>query len=331
MSKFAGSEYKKAEEWIDSVIDNLDMQYSKAQKMAIIDNAIGKKISYSPDFNTEVFNKRDNRALWKILSSGYGVCNGIAKVEQYMLNRIGIESEMINSKTHAFLKIKNIEFTLANGKRVKGNTLLDPTWNLTKHRFGAKPDNFCISYEQARKNDIDVEGNDHESHKNDEKLQDATLNLDEQSLRKLFASVGLTDKKCQFPVKDFLENSKLLDQIYANKLEQNISKQFLLLKQACPEFAICQSETMSILDTLLSNENMRFNKCVVNRVYNREDEDKKPVMYIYIDSNEIVKKFYVVNEKEGEFIELTQEKFIEQFECYNEDLKRNKRLKTMGK
>lgn len=81
-------EYKEAEEWISSIIDNLNPEYSKAQKLAIIDNAIGKKLSYSPDFGTEVFDSENCRSLWKIISCGYGVCNGIAKVEQYMLNRI---------------------------------------------------------------------------------------------------------------------------------------------------------------------------------------------------------------------------------------------------
>lgn len=145
------TEYKEAEEWINSIIDNLNSKYSKAQKMAVIDNAIGKKISYSPDFDTEVFNSADCRALWKVISSGYGVCNGLAKVEQYMLNRIGIQSELVSSDTHTFLKIKDMEFPLANGKIARGNTILDPTWNLTNHRFGGKPDNFCISNEQARK------------------------------------------------------------------------------------------------------------------------------------------------------------------------------------
>lgn len=320
------TEYKEAEEWIKSIIDNLNPEYSKAQKMAVIDNAIGKKISYSPDFDTEVFDSADCRALWKIISSGYGVCNGIAKVEQYMLNRVGIESEIISSGTHAFLKIKDIELPLANGDIAKGNTILDPTWNLTRHRFGGKPDNFCISYEQARKNDIDIEGKDHNCHKNDEKLQDATLNLDEKSLRQLFTSVGLADRDGQFPIKDLLEKSKLLDEFYANQPEQNISKQFLLLKQACPEFATCQNSSMSILsDALLSNENLRFNKCVVNRVYNRTDKEKRPILFVYIDSNELGQKFYFANKDEGKFVGLSQEEFIKQFECYEEDLKKHKR------
>lgn len=321
------SEYKEAEEWIKNIINNLNPEYSKAQKMAVIDNAIGKKISYSPDFGTEVFNSSDCRALWKIISSGYGVCNGIAKVEQYILNRVGIESEIISSSTHTFLKINDIELPLANGEIAKGNTILDPTWNLTRHRFGGKPDNFCISYEQARKNDIDIEGKDHNCHKNDEQLQDATLNLDEQSLRRLFTSVGLADRDGPFPIKDLLEKSRSLDEFYANQPEQNISKQFLLLRQVCPEFATCQNSSMSILsDVLLNNENLRFNKCVVNRAYNRTDEEKRPILFVYINSNELGNKFYFANKDEGQFVELPQEEFTKQFECYEEDLKEHKRI-----
>lgn len=320
------SEYKEAEEWIISLIDSLNPEYSKAQKLAVIDNAIGKKISYSPDFDTEVFNSADCRALWKIISSGYGVCNGIAKVEQYILDRIGIESEIISSGTHAFLKVKDIEVPLASGETARGNTILDPTWNLTMHRFGGRPDNFCMSYEEARKRDIDIEGRDHNCHKNDEELQDATLNLDEQSLRKLFISVGLADKEGQFPVKNLLEKSKLLDESYASNPAQNIAKQFLLLSKVCPEFATCQNSSMSILSNiLLNNENLEFNKCVVNRVYARTDKSKRPTLFVYIDSHELGQKFYFADKDEGQFVELSQEEFTKQFECYEEDLKKHNR------
>lgn len=326
-----GAEYKEAEEWISSVIDNLNPEYSKAQKMAVIDNAIGKKISYAPDYDTEVCDKIGCRALWKIISSGYGVCNGIATVEQYILKRVGIESEIVSGSTHAFLKIKDIEIPLANGEIVEGNTILDPSWNLAAHRFGGMPDNFCIDYKQARKNDIDKKGKDHKCHKNDEQLQDATLNLDEQSLRSLFTSVGLADRDGQFPITDLLEKSELIDKYYKNQPEQNINKQFLLLKQTCPEFATCQNSTMRALrDIFLDNENLKFNKCVVDRVYNREDKEKRPIMYVYIDSNELGNKFYYVDKDEKQFIELSKEQFTKQFECYEEDKKKNKRIKTMG-
>ena len=322
-----GAEYKEAEEWISSILNNLDPRYSEAQKIAVIDNAIGKKVSYSPDMGTEVFDKYDSRALWKIISSGYGVCNGIAIVEQYMLERIGISCEIIRSASHAFLKLKDIELPLANGEIVKGTTILDPTWNLTSNKFGGKPDSFCISYEEARKNDIDADGKDHECHKNDEELQDATLNLDEQSLRQLFASVGLANKDGKFPISDLIKKSEILHSFYANEPEQNVSKQFLLLSQTYPKFATCNEETTTILkDILLSSKNLKFDKCAINRVYNRTDKEKRPVLFIYINFGDTLgRRFYFVDESKGEFVQLPQEEFVNQFECYDEDLKSSNR------
>ena len=316
------SEYKEAEKWISSLVNSLNPEYSKAQKMAVIDNAIGKKISYSPDVGTEVFSPTDCRALWKIIASGYGVCNGIAKVEQYILSRVGIESEIVSSSNHSFLKIKNIELSLANGETINGNTILDPTWNITSHRFGGKPDNFCISYEEARKQDIDEDGKDHCCHKNDEKLKDVTLSLDEQSLRNLFASVGLADKDGKFPISSLIDKSKKLDEFYAKQPDKNINAQLLLLAKYYPEFATCQNSSMKILkDILFANKNLEFSKCVVNRVYSRSDEQKRPVLFVYMDSDELGKKFYFADKDNGQFVELPQEEFTQQFECYAQDLK----------
>ena len=315
-------EYKVAEKWICSLINDLKPEYSNAQKLAIIDNAIGKKLSYSPDFGTEVFDQSDCRAIWKIISSGYGVCNGIAKVEQYILKRVGIESEIVHGLKHAFLKIKNIELPLYDGMIIKGNTILDPTWNMSSHRFGAIPNNFCLSYEQIRKNDV-VNGNDFECHKNDEQLSDANIYLDEKSLRKLFASVKLADKEGNFSIKKLIEKSKHIDELYANSAEKNIREQLLLLKQVCPEFATCQNSSAKVLSSiLLNNKNLKFNKCVVKRVYKRNDKKKRPILYIYINSNEIGKKFYYASEEKGKFVELPQKEFLEKFECYKSDLKK---------
>lgn len=326
-----GAEYIVGEKWIDSVIDNINPNYSKAQKLAIIDNAIGKMASYSPDFGTEVFDVSDSRALWKIIASGYGVCNGLANLEKYMLARVGIDSEVISSGSHAFLKIKDIELPFADGSVQRGDTIVDATWNLMNHRFGSFPNNFCISYEQARKNDIDLEGRDHNSHKNDKELQDVTLGLDEQSLRQLFSSVGIADKDGEFPVKNLIEKSKKIHEIYADHPAKNISAQFSLLQQTCPEFATCQNSSMAIIsDILLSDDNLHFKKCVVNRVFDRNDEDKRPVLYVYIDSAALGKRFYYADKSRGEFQELPQEEFVNRFECYDFDLEDQGREQAMG-
>lgn len=319
-------EYINAEEWMSSVINSIPSKYSEAQKLAIIDNAIGNKISYSPDFDTEVYNYNDNNALWRIINTGYGVCGGIAKVEQYMLRKVGVESELVGSSNHAFLKIKDIELSNENNEFVKGNTIVDVTWNLVAHKFGGDPNCFCISYDVAREQDVDELGKDYKAHKNDEALQDATLNMDSQTRRNLFKSIGLTKNNGQFPVKSLVENSRLMDQLYAEQQDENINGQFLLLTQFLPDFATCQQESMQILkDVLLNNENLKFDKCVINRVYNRQDKDKRPVMYVYIESDKLGKKFYFADKDSRQFVELSPEEFEKQFECYRMDLEKNNR------
>ena len=114
----SASEYLDAEKWIEKVMAKLKPEYTDAQKLLSLIMKL-TKISYSPDFETEVFDSNDCRAIYKIISSGYGVYNGIARVEQYLIERAGldIECEIVSSGRHAFIKLNNMEFELSNGER----------------------------------------------------------------------------------------------------------------------------------------------------------------------------------------------------------------------
>lgn len=314
-------EYINGELWIESIIQKINPNWTDIQKVAFIDNEIGKKISYSPDFDTEVFD--NSRALWKIINSGYGICNGIAQVEYYILKRIGIEAELVGSYCHGFLKLNNIELPNEKGEYVKGSTILDPTWNLAAQRYEGMPNNFCKSYEKIRKRDINKYGEDTLAHKNDEELSDATLNLDEQNLRQIYASIGIADKNGEFPIQRLKEMSKILYYLDLPE-EDNIKNQFLLLHKYYPEFATCINSTMKVLtDIILNNEKLHFNDCVVHRVYERQDKKKNAILYVYIDLPKAGKKFYYADKEEKQFIELSQKQFEEKFECYEMDMKQN--------
>lgn len=316
-----GRDYVEAEKWIDSVLGKIKPEYTDVQKLAIIDNEIGKKITYSPDYETEVFDLNNNRALWKVISNGVGVCNGISRIEQYMLKRVGIESQIVVSKKHAFLKIKNIEMPLSDGTTVRGDTIIDSTWNLFAGRFGAMPPIFCVDYEQARKIDIEADGKDSESHKNDDEFQEKTLRIENSELGKIFFSVGLCDRYGDFPIKDLVVGSKQFHDRFSNNPELDINKQFLILEANYPDFAKYQDETSFIIsDVLLSDERLRFNESYIGRVFDRNDEEKKPVLSVYVDFDGSNKKFWYADEKRGSFIELTQEEFERRFDCYEKDL-----------
>lgn len=315
-------EYINAEMWIASVFKEMDENWSSIQKIAYIDNAIGKKISYSPDFDTEVFNPNDSRALWKIIDSGYGVCNGIAQVEKYMLGQIGVEAEMASGINHSFLKLKNVELPNPDGTKSIGDTILDPTWNLMMQRYGAKPGNFCKSYAEIRKNDIDANRIDRACHKNDEELASATLNLDDKCLRSIYTSIGLADKEGKFPIQVLFNKCKSIDDLGLPAKEE-LKRQLEELKEYYPDFAKCQNSTIGILQCVaLNQKNLQFNRCVVNRVYARDDSSKRPVLYVYADLPEAGKQFYFVDTQRGEFIETTQKEFEAKFECYEMDLEK---------
>lgn len=121
-----------------------------------------------------------------------------------------------------------------------------------------------------------------------------------------------------------IDKSSELNQRYKNNPLKNLEEQFLLLKKVCPEFASCQNSTMSILyDLILDNEFLKYDKCEVNRVYNKSDKDKRPITFVYINFEELGEKFYHADKEKGEFIYISKEEFLEQFECYKADLEKS--------
>ena len=325
------SEFINSEKWIKEVIDAIPPNWSDVQKIAYIDNKIGKKVSYTPDFDTEVSDDFSARALWRIIDSGYGVCNGIAQLEQYMLKHVGIEAEMVKSKTHSFLKVKNINIPKKDGTYVNGDSILDPTWNLTSHRYDAYPNLFLRSYEEIRKFDILSDGTDKACHKNDELSTTSTIEIEEEVLRDVYKSIGLAKENGNFPITDMM---KVSDEIARKDvpLEQKLSEQLKLLQEMHPDFYKCQDSTISILaGNILDHPEMDFEKIVVNRVYNRNDENKKPLVYIYCEMENEKNVFYVAEPAIGEFIKLNKQNFIENYECYEEDMKKTQGLRPWEK
>ena len=276
ITKSTGFEFVQAEEWINFVLKQMKPEWTDIQKMAFIDTQIGKKISYAAEQGTEAEKLCDERALWKVIVEGSGVCNGIAYIEKYMYARAGIESEIISSKRHAFLMVKNVEIPNRTGGTVRGNTLVDPTWNINASKFGGIPLHFAVTYEELRKQDIDDNGIDHNSHRKDELEQVELIGLDEDTLRKVYSSVGLADKDGNFPIKHFIDKVAEINDSTPN-FEENIRKKIDLLKGTCPEFATCINSTTAVMKSVLFKESskFRYDRCIVSRVFEKNDSRKE--------------------------------------------------------
>lgn len=316
-----GKEYIIAEEWIDGVLNNIDVSWTDLQKIAYIDKKIGEKISYTPDFGTETCNRSEARSLWKILNTGYGVCNGIAQIEQYILGREGIESERIDCMDHSFLKIEDIEFESEEGK-VVSDAIFDPTWNLAANKYDARPSLLCISYEQARKLDIDPGGKDTMCHLNDEKLSSCTHTIDDEYLKELHHSIGFLNEDREFRITEMLRDNDEISRLNLDT-QESINKRLELIKRYCPEFAQFNNSTIGIMKTVMESQK-NIGHCVIDRVYSREDEKKNAVTYMYVSTLEDEKIFYVVDSEKEVFTKYAKNGFEEKFECYMEDLTRTK-------
>ncbi|MCR5146585.1 MAG: hypothetical protein K6B70_04495 [Clostridia bacterium] len=320
------SEYLEGEKWIDNVLSNLKEDWTEIEKMAYIHTAIGKRVSYTPEQGTEVEKPDEERPLWKIITNKEGVCNGIAQLEQYMFLKIGIESEVVNAQIHSYLRAKNVEIPTNEGIK-KGDTLLDPTWDLANSRFNARLHHFCRSYDEIRKYDINTKNVDRECHKNDDLEKADLIELDEQNLRKICTSIGVADKDGVFLSSDMLEKTNKIDELCLLP-DTNISSKFNLLKEKCPEFAECINSSIKIMQCILfqNNQTLNYKKCVVSKVFDKSDEEKNAVLFAYFDLGDKGKRFYYADKEKADFIRLSQENFEKRFDCYESDLEDGKRL-----
>lgn len=321
-------EYVEGEKYINELLKGLNPEWSDIQKVAYIDNCIGKKLRYDPQYETEVYDECKDNTLWTVLNTGYGVCGGIAQVENYILERAGIESEVIiggrntPETAHAFIKLKNIELPQKDGSSVIGDTILDPTWNLAEQKFGGVPRNFCVNYEEIRMHDVDADGRDLKCHENDEKLESANIKLDEESLREVYKQIGIANENGEFPIRGIIDKYEKICEL-GLKSNEYLPQVLKLLQKIYPDFAHSVNETTSLVYSVLDDENFNCDKCVIKRVYKKDDKEKMANLYVYADFGKDGRVFYVADREKGEFIKLEQKEFEEQYECYQMDLDRS--------
>lgn len=319
-------EYMIGEKWIEDTLKKLNPQMADVQKVVVIDYLIGQKMSYSPEAGTECEDTEAARTLWKSVVSGYGVCYAIAKIENYMFRRSGLNSKVVRSPKHAFVKVENIELlTDIKGtlEWTKGNTIIDPTWNLADYKFGFMPRILCKSYSEIRKEETS-DGRDTMSHKNDEELEDATIGMKRSILKQIYNTLRIVDttklKKGPMLYLDIMDISE------KNESEETKTKEILhLIQEVNSELSKYQQEVKKILPFFLYD--IDFNRSVVDRVYDKSDKEKKPVLYVYMDFPQEGKKFFYLDGEKNSFIEVEQKEFEKRFESYELDIKNNNGLR----
>lgn len=322
-------DYTIAKNWIDEVVKSINPEYSVLQKVAMVLHAMGKRLSYSSTYHTENFSEGKTRNVWKIISSGEGVCNGFVAVANHILNKLGVSSQEIGSECHAYLLVNNCEKINSNNNEIqKGDMLFDPTGDMCRYRYDFLPKYFGISYDDIRKEDIE-DGVDLLVHKNQEieDRKDTILELNEQEKRDLFYSVGIIDESRKFKSDGIDDRLKKIDEEYSYDIKLNIKKRIEILKEYQPKFLSCFNSSKAFIKLyLFYKDNFTCKKCIVSRVYLKEDEDKKPRMYINVETEDGKELYYiskVIDDKTDDFVEISKEEFLSKYDFFEEDLKEN--------
>lgn len=181
MGNASKEEFLQGEEIIKKVLEEISPNWSAKQKVAFVHYKMGELVSYIPDFN---FNgmyansqtTTDSRNIWKSLVTGKSVCNGITSIARNIMARIGINTKELDSGTHTFI--------LAQVK--EGNIIIDPTWDLRRSLYGARPMYFGKTYEQIRSIETELSN----AHKLEKPLGNV-LEISDEELREIYHSLRI--------------------------------------------------------------------------------------------------------------------------------------------
>ena len=280
-------DFFKGEEIISKFIAGINPEWSQMQKAAYVHHHVAKIISYIPDeiFSSDYYKLNVNNYLkitWNALSNGMSVCNGISNLTMSILGRLGIESEELHGRMHSFLLVKTDE----------GNIITDPTWDLARNLYDAKPYYFGRSYEDIRKND---------GFENAHLLDNPPENLrvlSEQELRELYHSIGLTGEDRRFPC-HIAEIMQQIKQMQDMNKKQKTEEFFKLYMERYREESTHLCESIKMLVQCLHG--IGIDRINMRCVYTKDDVDcKNPIMVFHSGEDELADSVYVFPKRENE-------------------------------
>ena len=275
MSSCSKEEFLNGEAIIQSIIDGINPEWDKKHIAAYVHFQIGKILSYYPDFNFVQNNlnsniTKDTRNIWKSLSSGLSVCNGITAVERNILERLGIKTKELSSGSHSFL-LAEVE---------GGNIIVDGTWDLKAGLFEGRPQFFGRTYEQLRKIDFIST-----AHKLDEEPENV-IEISEAELREIFYDLGITKEDKTFKLPIFGRVDDILAQNIPNPLDR-VDKFLNIFAQEFSTQATHLSESRTMLEGCFLDLGFKPDSIKTKFVYAKNDKDcEQPFLAIHLNTDD---------------------------------------------
>lgn len=300
-----GLEYYNSEKKIKDILKDIKEDYSGIEKVLVVENAIGRMISYFPTYskkNNLEFNQKN--AIWKIVDSTYGTHSGICNVMKYILEKIGIKSVILEGKEHSYLKVQTEECEI----------IVDVSWDMMYHKYGIVPRFFGISYDEIRKYDI-IDGNDRKIHEN-ESGKNVNIMLKTDEIRQMMKKTNIYTDMGALQIQ---ERTEEIFQNYDFSQVQRLEGQIKIIERLNREFWKSPNENMGLVLFLLEKADIKELKLIkMDICFDKKDEKKEPIMYIYAEFENGIEKRYYADKINCKFSEILKEEFENKFELYEE-------------
>lgn len=302
-------EFFAGESIIDSIISQIDESWSVKQKVAFVHYKMGELVAYYPEraLNEKMpFQKRYDlsniRNIWKILSTGKGVCNGVTILQRTILARLGITTKELSSGTHSYMLTE-----LEDGS----NLITDATLDLANTLFECKPKFFGISYEDL----IEIDGKDSRRHHLKEPPQNVTV-VDNAELSIIYKSIGITREDGTFP-------AMLSRYLISLGNEQGISsfdkvrRFFDYIKENEPQKFTHIEECSAKFSWGIRCLGVKSKNCIAQYVYSKDDEvSQNPNLVLCVKGENQIPIVKIINPKSCTIDDISLEELDAQYNCH---------------
>lgn len=298
-------EFYNGEKIIESVISEMDPNWNAKQKLAFVHYKMGELVTYYPDYNSQAVPPASDsipatRNIWKALSDGVSVCNGITEIERSILSRVGVETQNLSSGTHSFLLTKTDE----------GNIISDATWDLVFTKFKCRPQFLGLSYEQIRKKD-GILSNAHKL----KSIPENVISLSREEIVELYNSMGFLGNKKDFktPVLQILSDLK---NEYPD-LNERISAAFTSLGNTFPNNMSSLSEVQQMMSYIVQWLGMNYNDFKTTYIYQSGDKKfEKTNLLFRLDGEDDQTFFKILDPETRAFRDITEKELVEQYRLH---------------
>lgn len=296
-------EFFAAEDIIEGIVNQIKPEWNAKQKLAFVHFKMGELVTYMADYpaNSKPPTPKclnDVRNIWKSLTSGITVCNGVTYIERSILSRVGVTTKELSSGVHRFMLTETED----------GNIITDATWDLSSTAFGCRPQYFGKTYEEFRQ----IDGTQSNAHRLQE-IPENIIGISSEELKEIYYSIGIIGEDRKFNSKI----SELLDEMNSEEFasqEDRTKRLWELIEEKIGDKFSHIEECKSMIENCLRWNGVDIENVTSQYVYAPTDNEfRQPKLVISVKENDDTRVTKIIDPNGDSVFDISLESLHDNF------------------